>query len=136
MHVTAEAERLGLDIEVATAPHGLAAATAAAHRVLDGTRPSAVFCFSDTIAYGVYAAAAELGLSIPGDVSVMGYDDHPMSGLLTPGLTTVDWDIDGIVKAAVRLTVAAADGGSRRRRVVQEPTLRERGSISDLVAGP
>ncbi|WP_327089950.1 LacI family transcriptional regulator [Nonomuraea sp. NBC_01738] len=136
VHVTAEAERLGLDIEVATAPHGLAAATAAAHRVLDGTRPSAVFCFSDTIAYGVYAAAAELGLSIPGDVSVMGYDDHPMSGLLTPGLTTVDWDIDGIVKAAVRLTVAAADGGSRRRRVVQEPTLRERGSISDLVAGP
>ena len=75
-------------------------------------------------------AAAELGLSIPGDVSVMGYDDHPMSGLLSPGLTTVDWDIDGIVRAAVRLVTAAADGGARRRRVVQKPTLRERGSVA------
>lgn len=170
VHVTAEAERLGLDIEVATAQHGLTAATEVAHRVLsaahrpasahpagaqgmagaagadvsgagadavvavDAGRPTAVFCFSDSIAYGVYAAAAELGLAIPDDVSVMGYDDHPMSGLLTPGLTTVDWDIDGIVRAAVRLVVAAADGAVRRRRVVQEPTLRERGSVRDISA--
>ena len=130
VHVTAEAERLRLDIELTTAPHDLAGATRVALRVLSGEQPSAVFCFSDSIAYGVYAAAAELGLSIPGDVSVMGYDDHPMSGLLSPGLTTVDWDIDGIVRAAVRLVTAAADGGARRRRVVQKPTLRERGSVA------
>ncbi|MEV4169841.1 LacI family DNA-binding transcriptional regulator [Nonomuraea sp. NPDC049709] len=130
VHVTAEAERLGLDIEVTTAPHGLVGATAAAHELLSRNKPSAVFCFADSIAYGVYAAAQELGLSVPGDVSVMGYDDHPMSGLLTPGLTTVDWDIDGIVRAAVRLIAAAADGGTRRRRVVQKPTLRERGSVA------
>ena len=130
MYVTAEADRLGLDIQVATAPHGLAAATGAAHQVLAEARPTAMFCFADSIAYGVYAAARELNLSIPGDISVMGYDDHPMSGLLTPGLTTVDWDIDGIVRAAVRLVSAAADGGTRRRRVVQQPTLRERASVS------
>lgn len=130
VHVTAEADRLGLDIVVATAPHGLAGATAAARELLAGQGPSAVFCFADSIAYGVYAAAQELGLAVPDDVSVMGYDDHPMSGLLTPGLTTVDWDIDGIVKAAVRLISAATDGGTRRRRVVQEPTLRERGSVA------
>ncbi|MFG1704726.1 LacI family DNA-binding transcriptional regulator [Nonomuraea sp. M3C6] len=130
VHVTAEADRLGLDISVATAPHGLAAATSVAQDILLATKPSAVFCFSDSIAYGVYAAAQELELSIPGDVSVMGYDDHPMSGLLTPGLTTVDWDIDGIVRAAVRLISAAADGGTRRRRVVQAPTLTERGSVA------
>ncbi|MCF6473655.1 LacI family transcriptional regulator [Nonomuraea sp. MG754425] len=130
VHVTAEAVRLGLDIQVSTAPHGLAGATTAAHDLLSRTRPSAVFCFADSIAYGVYAAAQELGLSIPGDVSVMGYDDHPMSGLLSPGLTTVDWDIDGIVRAAVRLISAAADGGARRRRVMQTPTLRERGSVA------
>ncbi|WP_157250961.1 LacI family DNA-binding transcriptional regulator [Nonomuraea typhae] len=132
MHVTAEAERLGLDIEVTTAPHELAAATAVAHKILEKDRPSAVFCFADSIAYGVYAAAAEQGLSIPDDVSVMGYDDHPMSGLLTPGLTTVDWNIAGIVRAAVRLVVAAVDGGTKRRRVVQQPTLRERGSVRDI----
>ncbi|QYC44497.1 Ribose operon repressor [Nonomuraea coxensis DSM 45129] len=130
VHVTAEAERLGLDIEVSTAPHGMTAATEAARGILLGRKPSAVFCFADSIAYGVYAAAQELGLSIPRDVSVMGYDDHPMSGLLTPGLTTVDWDIDGIVRAAVRLTAAAADGATRRRRVVQSPTLRPRASTA------
>ncbi|NRQ32677.1 LacI family DNA-binding transcriptional regulator [Nonomuraea sp. NN258] len=130
VHVTAEADRLGLDIEVATAPHDLAGATAAAHRLLTTSGPSAVFCFADSIAYGVYAAARDLGLSIPGDVSVMGYDDHPMSGLLAPGLSTVDWDLDGIIRAAVRLMSAAADGGARRRRIVQRPTLRERGSVA------
>jgi LacI family transcriptional regulator len=62
----------------------------------------------------------------------MGYDAHPMSGLLTPGLSTVDWNIDGIVQAAVRLMAAAADGGTRRRRIVQQPTLRRRGSVADL----
>ncbi|MER6947171.1 LacI family DNA-binding transcriptional regulator [Nonomuraea sp. NPDC000554] len=132
VHVTAEADRLGLGIEVVPALHDLTVATDAAHHVLREGAPTAVFCFADSIAYGVYAAARELGLSIPGDISVMGYDDHPMSGLLTPGLTTVDWNIDGIVKAAVRLVSAAADGGARRRRVVQQPTLRERGSVADL----
>lgn len=132
VHVTAEGERLGLDIRVATAQHGLAAATQAAHDLLADGRPSAVFCFADSIAYGVYAAAGELGLSIPDDISVMGYDAHPMSGLLTPGLSTVDWNIDGIVRAAVRLMAAAADGGARRRRIVQQPTLRRRGSVADL----
>ncbi|TMR95909.1 LacI family DNA-binding transcriptional regulator [Nonomuraea basaltis] len=132
VHVTAEADRLGLDIEVVTAPHGLAGATSAARDILTARKPSAVFCFADSIAYGVYAAAQELGLSIPGDVSVMGYDDYPMSGLLTPGLTTVDWDIDGIVRAAVRLITAAADGATRRRRIVQAPTLRERGSVAQI----
>ncbi|WP_214323259.1 LacI family DNA-binding transcriptional regulator [Nonomuraea sediminis] len=130
VYVIAEGERLGLDIEVATAPHDLAGATAVARDVLSDRRASAIFCFADSIAYGVYAAAADLGLSIPGDISVMGYDDHPMSGLLTPGLTTVDWDIDGIVRAAVRLVVAAADGATRRRRVVQQPTLHPRASVA------
>ncbi|WP_371783529.1 LacI family DNA-binding transcriptional regulator [Streptosporangium subroseum] len=128
VHVLAEGGRLGLDIEVVTAPQALTAATEVAGRLLgDGHR--AFFCFSDSIAYGVYAAADEQGLRIPADVSVMGYDNHPMSGLLTPGLTTVDWDIDGIVRAAVRMVVAAADGNTRRRRIVQAPQLRARGSV-------
>jgi LacI family transcriptional regulator len=129
VYVIAEAGRLNLNIDVVTAPHALGDATDVARRVLSGERPSAVFCFSDSIAYGVYAAAAELGLSIPRDISVMGYDDHPMSRLLTPALTTVNWDLDGIVRAAVRLVVAAVDGKPRRRRIVQAPDLRERSSV-------
>ncbi|GLX97644.1 LacI family DNA-binding transcriptional regulator [Herbidospora sp. NBRC 101105] len=125
--VTAEAARLGLEVTVATCPQGLGPAAEAARAVLRD-RPSAVFCFSDSIAYGVLKAAGDLGLSVPGDVSVMGYDDHPMSELL--GLTTVSWDLDTIVRSAVRLVLGAADGTLRRRRVVQKPTLRERGSVA------
>lgn len=128
-HVPVEAERLGLDVTVVTSPQHLGAATGVAHDVLSGPdRPTAVFCFSDSIAYGVYAATRDLGLAVPGDVAVAGFDDHPMSALLTPPLTSVDWDIDGIVHASVRLMVGAIEGKSRRRRIVREPTLMRRSS--------
>ncbi|WP_018655421.1 LacI family DNA-binding transcriptional regulator [Actinomadura flavalba] len=129
VHVHAEADRLGLRAEVAVAPQSLEGSTAAAHRMLDRPgRPTAVFCFSDVIAYGVYAATRDLGLAVPGDVAVCGYDNHPMSALLTPPLTTVDWDIGGIVESAVRLVCDVIDGKPRRRRVVREPTLFARAS--------
>lgn len=129
IHVTAEAERLGLDVSIVHSPLALTAATEVAHGVLaEAGRPTALFCFADSIAYGAYAAAHELRLRIPADVSVSGYDGHPMSALLTPALTTIDWNIEGIVRAAVRLILAAIDRKSFRRRTVQPPHLRARGS--------
>jgi len=129
VHVHAEAERLGIEASVITAPQGLAEATELARALLRAPdRPSAVFCFSDSIAYGVYAATRELGLDIPGDISVAGYDNHPMSSLLSPSLTTVDWDIDNIVHAAVRVVLGAVDEKPYRRRTVTAPTLEVRAS--------
>src|SRR5215216_5194323 len=55
--------------------------------------PTAVFCLSDSIACGVFAAAAAAGLAIPGDVSVAGYDDHPIARVVAPSLTSVDWGL-------------------------------------------
>ncbi|MDL4771817.1 LacI family DNA-binding transcriptional regulator [Actinomadura xylanilytica] len=132
VHVNAEAERLGLRVDLIVAPQSLAGATQVAERVLAGPgRPTAVFCFSDSMAYGVYAVTRELGLDVPGDIAVCGYDNHPMSALLTPPLTTVDWDIDGIVSDAVRLVVDVIDGKPHERRVVREPELRVRASTGD-----
>lgn len=52
-------------------------------------RPTAIFCFNDRMAMGVYRAAAELGLSIPGDLSVVSYDDQELiAPELAPGLTS------------------------------------------------
>jgi LacI family transcriptional regulator len=52
--------------------------------------PTAVFCFNDSMAMGAYRAAAERGLRIPNDLSVIGFDDHPLiASSLAPGLTTV-----------------------------------------------
>lgn len=53
-------------------------------------RPTAVFCFSDQIAFAVYQAANDLGLRIPEDLSVIGFDDQRfIADALRPGLTTV-----------------------------------------------
>ena len=52
-------------------------------------RPTAVFCFNDRMAWGMYQAAAALGLRIPDDVSIVGFDDVPLvAPVLRPGLTT------------------------------------------------
>ena len=66
---------------------------AAASQVLDlppDQRPTAIFCFNDRIAMGVYAAARHHGLEIPTDLSVVGYDDQQLiAAELDPPLTTV-----------------------------------------------
>jgi LacI family transcriptional regulator len=51
--------------------------------------PSAFFCMNDIIAYGCIKALREEGFSIPGDVSVTGFDDLPSSGVTAPPLTSI-----------------------------------------------
>lgn len=132
VYVGAEAQRLGLETSVFSSPYELGEATAVARAVLSAeTRPTAVFCFSDSIAYGVYAAARELNVKIPDELSVIGYDDHPISALLTPPLTSFAWDSARLVELAVEMVLAATDDdGPWRERVVIEPTLRDRGSTA------
>ncbi|MBP0651628.1 substrate-binding domain-containing protein, partial [Mycobacterium tuberculosis] len=55
-----------------------------------GSPPTAIFCGSDRVAIGCYEELKERGLSIPGDVSVVGFDDDPIVRYLTPPLTTVE----------------------------------------------
>jgi LacI family transcriptional regulator len=127
--VASEAKRLRVDVSVHTAPYELDEVTAVARAVLSADpRPTAAFCFSDSLAYGMYAASSELGLEIPRQLSLIGYDDHPMSALLTPPLTSFNWDSERLIDAAVGMVLAAIDGRRRRRRVVIEPALRERAS--------
>jgi LacI family transcriptional regulator len=52
--------------------------------------PTAIFCQNDRMAIGCYEALKELGLSIPQDVSVVGYDDDEVASHLSPPLTTVN----------------------------------------------
>jgi LacI family transcriptional regulator len=53
-----------------------------------------------------------------------------MSALLTPPLTSFNWDSERLIDAAVGMVLAAIDGRRRRRRVVIEPALRERASTA------
>jgi LacI family repressor for deo operon, udp, cdd, tsx, nupC, and nupG len=52
-------------------------------------RPSAIVCYNDMTALGVLEAAKEQGLSVPGDLSVVGFDDLFFASLLHPSLTTI-----------------------------------------------
>lgn len=63
-------------------------------------RPTAVLCFSDVMARWVIRAAEDLGLDVPGDLSVVGYDDSPLARRLRPELTTVRQDVAGKGRAA------------------------------------
>jgi LacI family transcriptional regulator len=78
---------------------------AGAEQLLSRTpRPTAIFASNDEMAAGVYRAAHSLGLNIPRDLSVVGFDDGPIAGRLTPPLTTVRLPIRDIGRmAAVKL---------------------------------
>jgi len=52
-------------------------------------RPTAIFASNDEMAAGVYRVANRLGLSIPGDLSIVGFDDGPLAARLLPSLTTI-----------------------------------------------
>jgi DNA-binding LacI/PurR family transcriptional regulator len=70
-------------------------------------RPTAPLCFSDAVAYGALQVAAELGIDVPGRLSVVGFDDNPLAAQVRPGLTTIRQDIAAKGKAAAATLTAA-----------------------------
>ncbi len=74
---------------------------AAGCRIVDEGVPSAVFAANDQMALGLLRALAEAGLSVPGDVSVAGFDDVPDSAYFTPALTTVRQDFTALAARCV-----------------------------------
>jgi len=75
--------------------------SAAIADLLRRVRPTAVLCVTDLVAAQTLAVAADLGLDVPGELSVIGFDDHPVAAGL--GLTTVAQDVDAKGRAAARL---------------------------------
>jgi DNA-binding LacI/PurR family transcriptional regulator len=131
--VAASAGELGLDCRVVACAYSLNGSRPLALELLRGPdRPTAILCLSDSIAYGVYAACAELGLSIPRDLSVAGFGDHPISRLLTPALTSTVWDVERVAELATGflLTAIEAEGPQATLREVVAPVLVVRGSTA------
>ncbi|MFI6119367.1 LacI family DNA-binding transcriptional regulator [Streptomyces sp. NPDC051064] len=86
-------------------------------RVLDGAppqeRPTGIVCYNDRVAAGVLHAAARLGIDVPGELSVVGYDDQEhMAAFLTPPLTTVALPHRAMGETAARLLLDAIAAGS------------------------
>lgn len=75
-------------------------------------RPTAIFASNDEMAAGIYRSAQRLGLAIPGDLSVIGFDDGPLAERLLPSLTTVRLPIRDIGRiAATRLLLGETGSG-------------------------
>lgn len=81
---------------------------------------TAVFCGNDEIAMGVIRGLADEGLRTPEDVSVVGFDNHPLSGLWTPSLTTAHQDFFRLGQRGFDLLMAQVSGEPGTRRFSSE----------------
>jgi LacI family transcriptional regulator len=100
-------------------------------------RPTALVCGNDVIAFGAIDAARSLGLDVPGDVSVIGFDDVPMAAWEVFQLTTVRQPLAEMARTAARLLVERiehdGDIGSGRERLFATNLVRR--STTRQVAG-
>jgi LacI family transcriptional regulator len=97
---------------------GLAAGAALLDRP---DRPSAVFAANDFMAAGVVVAATRLGLRVPQDVSIGGFDDSAVAHFIWPPLTTVRQPIRAMARAAIDYLVALADGSDTPQPRIELP---------------
>jgi LacI family transcriptional regulator len=85
-------------------------------------RPTAIFAANDLSAMQTMHVARTLGLAIPRDVSVVGFDNIPESALIEPPLTTIDQSIQEMGRRAVELLIAVVEGETGPNQQVTLPT--------------
>ncbi len=110
-----------------TAGSGYAAATA-----VRDSGVTAVFAANDQMALGLLGGLHEAGLSVPGDISVVGFDDVPDAAYYWPKLTTVRQDFDESARRAVAAALAAEGGSAASDLAPVAPVL----VVRDSVASP
>lgn len=99
---------------------------------LPAPRPTAVTAFNDRCALGFIDVVRQAGLRVPGDVSVVGFDDIRQAGYAHVGLTTVHQDAQQLgVKALERVAARLDEAQPETREVVVKPTLVVRHSTSE-----
>lgn len=126
--------RHGLEqfITVAQGDFTEAGGAAAAHQLLaEPERPTAVFAGNDLSAVGAFDVFIEGGFSIPGDISLVGFDNTALAAMAHLDLTTIDQPTYDLGVSALELLLERVDGGrTESRRVIREPSLVVRASTS------
>jgi DNA-binding LacI/PurR family transcriptional regulator len=122
--------RLGEHLHVMAGDHGEESGARAARALLaTDLPPTAVVAYNDRSAVGVLDALLRSGVEVPGAVSVVGYDDSPLSRLAHIDLTTVSQESEQLMRHAVAAVVERLDGGREgHREVVVPPRLVVRGT--------
>lgn len=132
----AELEARGLDPAAAPVEQGFnnfASGLDAGRRLLArGSRPTAIFASNDDMAAGVLFAARELGLGVPADLSVSGFDDTQLAGAVYPPLTTVHQPSYDMAFTATGLLIDMIRGKDVRPATSLRHTLIKRGSTTSI----
>ena len=91
---------------------------------------TALFAMSDTVAVGAIRALKDLGRSVPGDVSIVGFDGIDISRFMVPRLTTVEQPVGEIARRSVNLLLDMMEKRAAPRHILVEALFRKRESIA------
>lgn len=113
----------------------------AAELLLARTNATAIFAANDEMAAAAIAVAHRQGLDVPGDMTIVGFDDTPLATMITPHLTTVRRPISEMAYRSVAILTEDIENGRSNarkpaRRELLKHTLLPRGSSGPLKTGP
>ncbi len=103
---------------------------AAKQLLVQADAPTAAFCFSDQMALGMLAACRDMGIRVPEDFSIVGFDDLASSRYLNPPLTTISQPMREIGVRAVKLLLAIIEGVDVPHQQTLDFSLMLRGSTA------
>ncbi|MEM6372818.1 MAG: LacI family DNA-binding transcriptional regulator [Pseudomonadota bacterium] len=125
--------RHGLDpnaMPLVQAPYDIdSGADGFAHLMAAAPRPTAILCGNDVLAVGAMARARDIGIRIPQDVSITGFDDLELARIVSPALTTVSVPHRDMGRRAAEALVNMLETGTPASSVVLECELKVRASL-------
>lgn len=96
-------------------------------------KPTAVFCVNDYTAIGAIKAATESGFSVPGDISIVGFDDIPLAHHFIPELTTVSQQAHELGRTAIKVLKGLMNKEKVKKHTSLEPQLIVRQSTGPYI---
>ena len=88
-----------------------------------GTKVDAFVCYNDLNAIGAQMACRNLGLDVPKDIAIVGFDDIEMAALVTPAITSLGVDLYGLGRSAMDMLTRRIDGDSTQDDILLQPRL-------------
>ena len=95
-------------------------------------RPTAIFAANDEMAAGVIKIAHQKNLNVPEDLSVVGFDDTPMTQMISPPLSTIKQPMGLMGEEAAKNLINQLEKGDEEKYIVMNSTLVIRDSVSEI----